>query len=664
MADILPRELPAAATVPPTASLISDNGVTVEKATPLQITGADTRLFRSAIGEVALPFDSLTSAEGKFLAVISSTIKPVDPPAGPIGPAGPADNTYDDLADFKAQDITNKAARMVGATGVVDGSFNWTLGDFTGLADDEDIIKADSTALSVGAWVRQNANSVTSLQSGAGAIRRPAQAEFQDTVTATQFGAAGDGVTLDNAAITAAMTAHESVLLPHGTYLIKDLAMLSGRTIRGQGVGATIIKFDPTGFRPFVMSGLSNIEISDLTIDANGCDFDVMLFTSCTNVRVKNVAITNSLGNGITADACSWCLFQDLDFYDTGGDSSDSCIYLKNPTGDGLDNQVINVRFRGAIIGRGLFGLGQKRLQVATLKCEMTNGEGALFEDCEDGEILGIDLEGPGTATSSLSDGVAFNACARMNCPGFNIRNSSGHALSANGQLMGDGVTPKTGTHDCVFGPGIITSPNEVGVAFSDQSVSGSFPARNRAVGITVYNAGQKVNNPAFDCCGTDNHMTACTARDDQGSPTTTWGFRELNSANVPARNTFSGQFLGSFITAKYAVAVNSSSVEEELGRVTTTKVTFDGDTGGTATIVAGSDWNIASVTRDGEGNYIINTNVALPPWVGVVGQAISFAGYNVVVLDQILSPTSYRVMCLAGGTTPNDSTRVFVEFR
>lgn len=80
---------------------------------------------------------------------------------GDQGPVGTSDNTYTTLATFKASDINRKVARLVGASGITDGSFNWTLGNFTGQADDLNIIKADSTALSVGAWVRQDANGST-----------------------------------------------------------------------------------------------------------------------------------------------------------------------------------------------------------------------------------------------------------------------------------------------------------------------------------------------------------------------------------------------------------------------------------------------------------------------------------------------------------------------
>lgn len=70
------------------------------------------------------------------------------------GPAGTADNTYTDLAAFKASDIGKLNASLVDIPNIVPSRFYWTQGNFTGLDNDRTIIKADSTALSVGAWVQ------------------------------------------------------------------------------------------------------------------------------------------------------------------------------------------------------------------------------------------------------------------------------------------------------------------------------------------------------------------------------------------------------------------------------------------------------------------------------------------------------------------------------
>lgn len=76
-----------------------------------------------------------------------------------VGPPGPAGPTFLTLAAFKAAPITNQRQSLKDPS-IAFGDFFWTLGDFTGRADDENIIKADSTPLTVGAWVRQGQDSI------------------------------------------------------------------------------------------------------------------------------------------------------------------------------------------------------------------------------------------------------------------------------------------------------------------------------------------------------------------------------------------------------------------------------------------------------------------------------------------------------------------------
>lgn len=77
-----------------------------------------------------------------------------------IGPTGPADNTYFTLSTFKAQAVTNGSARLVNAPGIANGDFSWTPGNYTGQADDINIIESDNEPLSEGAWQRQGSASI------------------------------------------------------------------------------------------------------------------------------------------------------------------------------------------------------------------------------------------------------------------------------------------------------------------------------------------------------------------------------------------------------------------------------------------------------------------------------------------------------------------------
>ena len=87
---------------------------------------------------------------------------------------------------------------------------------------------------------------VTYLPSGTGAVTRTAQAKMRDTVSVKDFGAVGDGVTDDSAAIQAAITATTGTLyFPRGTYRVNTRLLINHSNINlvGDGIDATNIYY-------------------------------------------------------------------------------------------------------------------------------------------------------------------------------------------------------------------------------------------------------------------------------------------------------------------------------------------------------------------------------------------------------------------------------------
>ncbi len=71
---------------------------------------------------------------------------------------------------------------------------------------------------------------------GAGAVTRTAQDKFSDAISVKDFGAKGDGLTDDTIAIQQALTAHDSVYIPPGTYFITNTITVGERqTLFGAG---------------------------------------------------------------------------------------------------------------------------------------------------------------------------------------------------------------------------------------------------------------------------------------------------------------------------------------------------------------------------------------------------------------------------------------------
>jgi hypothetical protein len=101
---------------------------------------------------------------------------------------------------------------------------------------------------------------VTFLQAGAGATQRTALAKLRDTVSVKDFGAVGDGVTDDTAAIQACVEAakngtNKNIYIPFGTYMVQHIDMigLAYSNISFIGEGLPTIKFKlPAGGRVII----------------------------------------------------------------------------------------------------------------------------------------------------------------------------------------------------------------------------------------------------------------------------------------------------------------------------------------------------------------------------------------------------------------------------
>lgn len=112
------------------------------------------------------------------------------------------------------------------------------------------------------------------IQSGTGAVARTVQAKERDVVSVKDFGAVGDGVTDDTAAIQAA---HDSLgvnggmlFFPIGSYLVSSVTVSKQCLLQGSGrfSGGTLILAKNASSNVFALTG-SSITVRDMQFNKN-----------------------------------------------------------------------------------------------------------------------------------------------------------------------------------------------------------------------------------------------------------------------------------------------------------------------------------------------------------------------------------------------------------
>ena len=119
------------------------------------------------------------------------------------------------------------------------------------------------------------ANDITYTAGFAGAVAQTVQTKLEQTISVKDFGAIGDGVTDDTAAIQAAIDSGEkAIFFPAGTYLVGDLSgSLNQQVFNGEGGYASILKRKSGATNILVHSGnfvtFSGLTFRGIVTDSN-----------------------------------------------------------------------------------------------------------------------------------------------------------------------------------------------------------------------------------------------------------------------------------------------------------------------------------------------------------------------------------------------------------
>lgn len=153
------------------------------------------------------------------------------------------------------------------------------------------------------------------LQDGEGAVIRAMNDKAKETVSVKDFGALGNGVANDSAAILLAVASGRKVKFPAGTYLIRSALLfssLSNFELIGDGVGLSTIKCHATDVftnSALAFSSCNHFRVSDLTIDQNNnasftATLPLILALSCTDFSISDNEALHFTYIGIAANSC------------------------------------------------------------------------------------------------------------------------------------------------------------------------------------------------------------------------------------------------------------------------------------------------------------------------------------------------------------------------
>ena len=262
--------------------------------------------------------------------------------------------------------------------------------------------------------IRNPANSATFTQSGSGAVQRTVGSKLQDVISVKDFGAIGDGVADDTAAIQATILYANSlggagVRIPAGTYKTSSaIELLPYVQVIGSGSYATIIQGSGTHAVFSVSGTLSNVKnsgkLADLSIRGG----------SKTNVSVR----------GINVEWSNRYIFENIEIFN---------CYIGFYFSNNWQTELKNIQIHGSGSDQSYIGfygaevdpLNQNNA-VNAYNCtvqgvekygyRLINFNGSKFSSCEalDGEV-GFYLGAPTTGTEPIRWGNFVNCLADTN---------------------------------------------------------------------------------------------------------------------------------------------------------------------------------------------------------------------------------------------------------
>ena len=303
-------------------------------------------------------------------------------------------------------------------------------------------------------------------QSGTGATARTVDSKLKDVVSVKDFGAVGDGVANDTAAIQAAINAAVSVFVPPGTYIISSLLTLTQSRFSITGVkGRSIFKAAGNNamLGPAADFNGEFVEVSGLTFTSTTAGQGTGVYSPSSwylsHWTIRECSFEGKLAYGINAPLIG-CLVSRCDFGVYNGGPNHRAIYSVgqvSPERTLNSNTISGCEIKGCLADYAVyFKYGFKLVIENTIIEQNNNTIAALgldgiafpelnscwFEANTSPAVIKVDLF-TGIDTTLLNiKGCLFNLFTSPTTEVVNFASTSNKNVSINNTLFAGGSIP------------------------------------------------------------------------------------------------------------------------------------------------------------------------------------------------------------------------------
>jgi hypothetical protein len=479
------------------------------------------------------------------------------------------------------------------------------------------------------------ADLITYNQGSTGAQDRTLTNKLQESVSVKDFGATGDGVTDDTAAIQAAIDATGGGLFfPEGTYAVTPVSgqnyclLIDAKTIHLYGNNSTISMATTDVKQALRIRDSNNFVVSGLSFvgsGTNGSDGGqgLLQLYQCDNVVIENCIIKNSNCDGLAMALClnitvSNCIFDNC---------SKSSLYLNLSTGASLSGNIIK-NIGGHLVSSTIVGAGVQisgNTDCSVIGNSIIDGLGMGILCNQSGTtapkrniISGNTVKGITNPTNTnvssgirLSNSATDKACATVvegnfaqGCSVYNfyIENHNGAKISDNTSVESDrsGFVISTASD--------VTFQNNTAINTNTSNTSGqhAFYLINSASNV-IGGGNRAVNSPSFATSYGAHDISDATGNANRVVKVKDYEFSEHSftwhpnsGSSIPAGSSVSSNFAGisGLLVGDYVIVAAPYSLNDCIVQAYptstsgTVRVTLFNSSGSSRTFASG-DWTI-----------------------------------------------------------------------